>query len=44
MSALAEADQKFGGYFVETDGRIFLTAFAKRKARCSSFHQTTASF
>jgi hypothetical protein len=33
MSALAEADQKIGDYFAETDGRIFLTAFAERKSQ-----------
>ena len=31
MSALAEADQKIGDYFGETDGRVFLTAFAEKK-------------
>jgi SAM-dependent methyltransferase len=31
MSALAEADQKIGDYFAETDGRIFLTAFAEKQ-------------
>jgi SAM-dependent methyltransferase len=31
INALAEADQKIGDYFADTDGRVFLTAFAEKK-------------
>jgi len=31
MNAFAEADQKIGDYFAETDGRVFLTVFAEKK-------------